>query len=509
MQIEDARRRTLGLTPPPIDRAALALRLPHIRELSTAHREQIMAACEPQRLRQGSLLCQDRSEHSWAYYLLHGTLIVTGADRVVRELDASTQGMLECFHAPGNFGVHARAKTEISILRIPVATLNRYINLTQASAAALPDVIELGADDHENADGLELALSIGVLSRLPPANIQRLLQRVEEITVRAGDIVLEQGARADSCYIIKSGVAEVDIERNGGTIFRVALKGPGEFFGEEALLARATRRATVRMRADGQLLRIDEEDFQRLVAPVYIKSVTRDAAESLVSDGAVWLDMREPSEFQHGSMPGALNIPEAILRLRCTSLDPKNQYIVCSGDPAHSALGNFMLTAAGLEAYYLDEAIGALEATSKIPFASQLESDAELPPEILQLDGEDELAETPAISSTAISAVDTDAMRIGIEDIRAAERQRYQRRLRKSMARIIREADARVRTAVQEVEMSYLAELENKHRQVLDLKRKVAQQQREIWKLQQAAVRVASPPEPAQPWSNEVSPDSI
>ena len=500
MQIDDSRSRAAASPAQVLDRGAIGLRLPLVRDLSAAHRALVMAAGEAQRQRAGAVFCTEKRDQDWAYYLFEGTLAVTGNDSVVRELEAAGSGMLECFHAPGQGCARARAKSEATIFRIPVGILGRYINLTRVAAIALPDVFELGSDD--NADGLELALSIGVLSRLAPHDIQRLLQRVEEVPVRAGEVILQQGGGAHACYIVKTGVAEVDMERHGGAQYRVAMKGPGEFFGEEALLAGAPRGATVRMRTDGLLLRIDEEDFRRLIAPSYVRPVHRARADVLVAEGAIWLDMREPVEFQHGSMPEAINLPEAILRLRCTSLDSRQRYIVCSGEPGCSALGNFMLSAAGLDAFYLDESIGKLEATSRIPFATELESELnDLTHEVLKPDEDLEPRAPPA---DVASPVSDDTYQIGLEDVRAAERQRYHRRLRKTIARLITEVDTRVRAAVQEVEVSYLTELENKHRQVLELKRKVALQQRAIWKLQQAAAAV-----PAKRWSPEVSPDSI
>ncbi len=508
MQLEDSNRRAVPQPEPSFDREAVSARLPLVRGLAEAHRVLVMAAGEAQRQRAGAMFCADKRDQDWAYYLIEGAVVVTGSDRVIRELEAAGSGMFECFHAPGQLCGGARAKTDATIFRIPLAVLGRYVNLTHVAAAALPVVIELGIDD--SVDGLELALSIGVLSRLAPSDIQRLLQRVEEVPVRAGEVVLEQGGDADACYIVKTGIAEIDVERHGGGQYRVALKGPGEFFGEEALLAGAPRGATVRMRADGILMRIEVADFRRLIAPAYVRPVQRAHGDTLVAAGAVWLDIREPAEFQHGSLPAAINLPEAILRLRCTSLDPRQRYIVCSGDPGSSALGNFMLTAAGLEAHYLDESIGRLEATSRIPFATEL--DAENGPSLhegLSSVAEDthELAPALATPADVVAPVLDDTIQIGFEDVRAAERQHYQRRLRRATARLIAEADARVRAAVQEVEMSYLTELENKHRQVLELKRKVALQQREIWKLQQAGQRVV--PEAAEHWPFAVSPDSI
>ncbi|MBI2800382.1 MAG: cyclic nucleotide-binding domain-containing protein [Gammaproteobacteria bacterium] len=500
------------VSPQPMpDRNMLGARLSLVRELADAHREQVLAAGESLTVRAGATFCQDKREHEWVYYLISGALTATGVDRVVRELDAVSSGIVEAFHSPGHGVISARARTEVRVFRIPVAILGRFINIANmTNAAALLDVVELGGE--ETGDGLELALGVGVLSRLAADDIQRLLQRVEEVPVRGGEIIIEQGQSADCCYIVKAGVAEVDVERHGGTQYRVAFKGPGDFFGEEALITHAPRRATVRMRADGVLLRIADQDFQSLILPSHVRAVTRREAETLINADAMWLDMREAAEFQHGALPGAINLPESILRLRATSLDPRRPFIVCSSNPRQSALGNFMLTVAGLDAFYLDESINKTEATQRLVFADEIARviDAPAADDDFGADVDEPLVDFASTLDlgTKSAFLSQEAIQIGLEDVRNAERQRYRRRLRKLRIELIAEADARVRAAVQEVELSYLTELENKHRQVLELKRKVALQHRELWKLKRAQDREDAAALEGR-WLPEVSPDSV
>lgn len=504
MQHEEPRRRPAS----PVDTVALGARLPQFRHLPAAHRDSLLAAGELLRYRAGDTLCRERRDQDWAWYLLEGRLSVRTGEQATREIEVGPGGVGECFHAPGQHSLGARATGDINVLRIPLTVLRRFVNLAQVSAAALPDVVELGMDGsgEDSGDGLELALSIGVLARLPPMSIQRLLQRVEEVPLRAGELVLEQGAAAADCFIVKSGVAEVAITTHEDAQVRVALKAPGEFFGEEALITGGRRGATVRMRADGVLLRILAEDFRSLIAPHFLHALSHDEAEQRIADGAAWLDVSEPAEFLAGALPGAINLPLNILRLRCTSLDPRRAYVVCSRSPARSALGNFMLVAAGLDAAYLD-AVPANGTAVSPPLLEQtfarVLADSEDPPATVE-----DAAPAPLAPVTGDPEV-TSAIRIGLEDLRAVERQRYQRRLRRVAARLLEEAEVRTRAAVQEVEMSYLTELENKHRQVLDLKRKVAVQQRQIWKLQQAAGQTESGTEAGATWPSTSGPDSI
>jgi CRP-like cAMP-binding protein len=81
---------------------------------------------------------------------------------------------------------------------------------------------------------------------LPPPAIERLARGLEPVTVAAGQTVFEQGDLGDRFFVIESGQAEVV-----GDGRLVATLGPGEGFGEIALLRSVRRTASVR--ADSEL----------------------------------------------------------------------------------------------------------------------------------------------------------------------------------------------------------------------------------------------------------------
>lgn len=70
----------------------------------------------------------------------------------------------------------------------------------------------------------------------------------------AGAVILEQGTPGDSLYIIGGGQVEIRIrDANGGTHTRLYL-GPGQIFGEFALLDGGQRSATIRADEGGAIL---------------------------------------------------------------------------------------------------------------------------------------------------------------------------------------------------------------------------------------------------------------
>ncbi len=83
-----------------------------------------------------------------------------------------------------------------------------------------------------------------MLHPLPLPSVEQLARGLEPVDVAAGQVVFTQGDVGDRYYVIESGEAEVV---GDGRV--VATLGPGEGFGEIALLRRTRRTATVRAAA--------------------------------------------------------------------------------------------------------------------------------------------------------------------------------------------------------------------------------------------------------------------
>jgi len=330
-----------------------------------------------------------------------------------------------------------------------------------------------------------------VLSRLSPLELQRLLQRADEIPVRAGEVVIEQGARARECYLVKHGSARIECRERHEAPRELAIKGPGELLGEEALITGDTRNASVVMREDGVLLRLPGEDFSHLVLPCLQRPLTLAQAEALVERGARWLDIREQGSGR-GISSTATVLPWSSFRDEYRRLDDRTAWVVRANRREDAALAAFMLCLAGYEVSHLDESeLVALEENA-FDAPGALIPDFVLPldelPEQLPLSesGVTEisllLAEAPAAEPTGtVPDVDEDvSIRIGLEAVRAYERQRHQRHLRKTLERLQAEADARVAEAVETTERRLLAELRKRQQQLLELRQENALLQREL-----------------------------
>ena len=195
--------------------------------------------------------------------------------------------------------------------------------------------------------------------RIPPDNIQGIFMRLQQIDVKAGDVVIRQGEAGNYFYVVTVGrcvvTRETSMSEEG---IKLAELKVGDSFGEEALISGAKRNATVVMETDGTLMRLGKEDFHALIKKPMLDWVDKDEAERIVAAGGRWLDVRGRSEFKAYHENEAINLPFYYVRLKLDTLDPLVKYVVCCNSGRRSATAAFILNEKDFQAYVL---IGGLK----------------------------------------------------------------------------------------------------------------------------------------------------
>jgi CRP-like cAMP-binding protein len=102
--------------------------------------------------------------------------------------------------------------------------------------------------------------SIPFFSGLDDEALDAIAALATSVEVAAGHVLAERGFPGSGMFIITSGAAEVDL----GGDRRIEL-GPGDFFGETALLTDRPRTARVHARTDATLLALSRRDFLDLL----------------------------------------------------------------------------------------------------------------------------------------------------------------------------------------------------------------------------------------------------
>jgi CRP/FNR family transcriptional regulator len=113
---------------------------------------------------------------------------------------------------------------------------------------------------------------VGLLQRVPLFE-QLSAAELEPVALVAvprsfpkGVRVFHEGDSSDACYIVRSGDLRVTREHPDGRAIALATLGPGDIFGELAMLDGGTRSASVETLADCELLALPAPDMRRVVA---------------------------------------------------------------------------------------------------------------------------------------------------------------------------------------------------------------------------------------------------
>ena len=106
--------------------------------------------------------------------------------------------------------------------------------------------------------------NIGLFGALGEDVIAHLASSLSVVTPSAGDVVFREGDEARDMFVLVSGEMEVLKRSKRGIEARVALLGPGDWFGEMSIVDVQPRSATVRALAPSRLLRITAGDLDAL-----------------------------------------------------------------------------------------------------------------------------------------------------------------------------------------------------------------------------------------------------
>lgn len=257
----------------------------------------------------------------------------------------------------------AVAKVPVKITRIDSDLLDILLTWDQLSGIEVDEIaVEEGSGEggDEDGDWMTRILQSKAFLQIPPANIQAMFMRMQEMPVRAGDTIIKQGDDGDYYYIIKNGKCKVTRASKTNTELTLATLNDGDAFGEEALLSEAKRNANIIMVTDGVLMRLSKEDFNALLKEPMLSWVTRAEADKMVADGkGVWIDVRLDSEFKNNAIPGSVNVPLFMLRMKADKLDPGKTYILYCDTGRRSSAAAFLLSERGLHACCLKGGLGA------------------------------------------------------------------------------------------------------------------------------------------------------
>ena len=110
---------------------------------------------------------------------------------------------------------------------------------------------------------VELIRKAPLFAHCSKRELQEIAQLADEVDLREGKEMTRQGARGREFFVLLEGSA--DVTKDGRRINRL---GPGDFFGEIALVSDTPRTATVTATSPVRALVVTDRAFRRLLNDV-------------------------------------------------------------------------------------------------------------------------------------------------------------------------------------------------------------------------------------------------
>ena len=144
-----------------------------------------------------------------------------------------------------------------------------------------------------------------IFSELTKRDLNALAQTARQRRYTAGEVIVKEGNSAIGCFIVSSGEVEVVKGLDSPDEKVLATLGPGDFFGEMAIIDDGPRSATVRAITDTECTAITRWDFMAEVQtrpdiaiqmlPVLVKRIR-------TAEGERWEDPRGLRERKEHAM---------------------------------------------------------------------------------------------------------------------------------------------------------------------------------------------------------------
>ena len=350
------------------DNLALLSRFKMLADLPEDVLRRIAAAARLIEVAANAYVFRSDEGDDYRHFLVSGKVDLLGLGNLHRMISADSPGAERALEANSRERWDCLAVEPVTVLRIPEGLLDTAFGQPRARTAyvvrelaPVESETEVSAASEPSEDWMERLLQTPLFQDVPVESLFDLFQKLEPLSVRAGEVLIHQGESGEHCFVLSQGRAEVLRQSRNGDWLRLAEKQPGQIFGEEALLTQKPRNATIRMVTPGEVRRLSAPDFQRLLAAPVLVSLAPEAALNLIQEQqGILLDVRPPAERENDVILDAQAIPVPFLRARMQQLDRHRPIVAFCQDGRLSSVAVFLLRERGRAAWVLKGGVEAL-----------------------------------------------------------------------------------------------------------------------------------------------------
>lgn len=232
--------------------------IPLLADLAPLELESVAESMQVHERQQGDVIFNRGEEGESLFFVTRGQVEVATGSQELGRLDPG-----ECF---GEFSFLTEQPRAASVRALEATEL---LELSQSSmqvvVRARPRLREVLFKMYRERAMLNVLTQSPLFEMLKAQDREKVAGLMELVPLDAEEVVFQRGAPGDCLYLIKRGRVEVRGETTDGKDVKLAVLEPHQFFGEVSFLTGVPRTATIVTLEECELLKLPEEELQRLV----------------------------------------------------------------------------------------------------------------------------------------------------------------------------------------------------------------------------------------------------
>ncbi|VAX02676.1 hypothetical protein MNBD_GAMMA19-16 [hydrothermal vent metagenome] len=333
-----------------------------IKALGMAHCRELLDQSEVSVVGKGGVVFEQGAEAKNILYVMAGEVELYINGKMEKRIKGGTRLAKLPLEQGRYYQYAALALTDVICVSVDPAVLDGMLSWGQAGGYEVQELD--GVHDDSADDWMAKLLQAKVLHRIPPANIQSVFMSMATHHFTLGESVVRQGEEGEHFYIIREGRCQVSRKtRKNPEGMLLATLQEGDSFGEEALISGGKRNASVIMETAGVLMSLSRADFLELLKEPLLKWISYAEGRELAADGATWIDVRLPGEYQARHIQHSVNIPLPLLRAKLEKLDRKMKYLLYCDSGRCASIAAYLLVQRGFDSFALQGSLDNVPAS--------------------------------------------------------------------------------------------------------------------------------------------------
>ena len=234
--------------------------------LTDSNLERLAEQLKVEQLPAGSVLCHEGKSDNDAIYLLQGSVEVTSQTSTMKQV--LTGGTPDAVYAlapgtPRQFSI--QATTPVQILRVDHYKLDR-ITVFESVTTIITTIKDVwDNEDDVDREWTKVLEANPAFKRLPSKRVNHMIKRMEEVSVKPRQLIVQQGKPNKYYYVVKDFRFTVSCKDRQGKVQIANEITRGGSFGEESVATGSPSGTTVIAMTAGTLMRLAKSDFDKFL----------------------------------------------------------------------------------------------------------------------------------------------------------------------------------------------------------------------------------------------------